>query len=97
VPTVLIPAPLRRLTAGQTRVTVEAATVGELLDRLDAAHPGMRASLFDQTGALRAYINVFVNATEIRQAAGLATPLQPGDEVTILPAMAGGLAGPAPR
>jgi molybdopterin synthase sulfur carrier subunit len=94
VPTVLIPAPLRRLTAGQSRVAVDAATVRELLDRLDAAHPGVRAYLLDETGALRAYVNVFVNATEIRQAAGLATPLRPADEVTILPAMAGGRAGP---
>jgi molybdopterin synthase sulfur carrier subunit len=93
VATVLVPAPLRRLTGGQARMTVEAATVGELLDRIDAAHPGVRAYLVDEAGALRAYVNVFVNATEVRQSGGLSTPLQPDDEVTILPAMAGGLTG----
>jgi molybdopterin synthase sulfur carrier subunit len=97
VATVLVPAPLRRLTGGQSRVTVEAATVAELLDRIDAIHPGVRAYLLDETGALRAYVNVFVNATEVRHSGGLSTPLRPDDEVTILPAMAGGLTGPAGR
>lgn len=88
--TVLIPAPLRRLVGGQSRLQVEGATVGEVLERLDAAHPGVRQYLFDEAGAVRAYVNIFVNATEIRQAQGLATPVRPEDEVAIIPAMAGG-------
>lgn len=88
--TVLIPAPLRRLTAGQTRIVVPAGSVAELLDRLDARHPGVRAYLLDEAGALRAYVNIFVNSTEVRSLAGLQTPLADGDEVAILPAMAGG-------
>ncbi|MGQ0572320.1 MAG: pyridoxal-phosphate dependent enzyme, partial [Armatimonadota bacterium] len=87
---VLIPAPLRRLTAGQSRIDVTGASVAELFDRLEAAHPGMRSYLFAESGALRAYVNVFVNSTEIRQLSGLQTPLAPGDEVAIIPAMAGG-------
>jgi len=88
--TVLIPAPLRRLTGGQSRIEIAAATVGDLLDRLDAAHPGVRSYLLDESGSLRAYVNVFINSTEVRQLSGLQTPLAPGDEVAILPAMAGG-------
>jgi len=90
VATVLIPAPLRRLTGGQARVEVPASSVTDLLDRLEAVHPGMRSYLCDDAGALRAYVNLFVNSTEARQLNGLATPLAPDDEVTIIPAMAGG-------
>ncbi|MDR7554053.1 MAG: ubiquitin-like small modifier protein 1 [Armatimonadota bacterium] len=89
--TVLIPAPLRRLTGGQTRIVVAADSVADLLDRLDAQHPGVRNYVLDEHGALRAYVNIFVNATEIRSLAGLQTPLTDGDEVAILPAMAGGV------
>ncbi|MDR7483147.1 MAG: MoaD family protein [Armatimonadota bacterium] len=88
--TVLIPAPLRRLTAGQARIVVPAGSVAELLDRLDARYPGMRAYLLDDAGTLRAYVNIFVNSAEVRSLAGLQTPLADGDEVAILPAMAGG-------
>ncbi len=88
--TVLIPAPLRRLTGGQARIRVAASTVAELLERLEAAHPGLRSYLCDESGQLRAYVNLFVNSTEVRQLNGLATPLGPDDEVTIIPAMAGG-------
>jgi molybdopterin synthase sulfur carrier subunit len=88
--TILIPVPLRPLTGGRSRVEVPGASVGEVLDRLDAQHPGVRAYLFDEAGRLRPYVNVFVNQTEIRQAAGLATPLVATDEVAIIPAMAGG-------
>ena len=88
--TVLIPAPLRRLTGGQARVQVAASTVADLLERLEAAHPGLRSYLCDESGQLRAYVNLFVNSTEVRQLGGLETPLGPNDEVTIIPAMAGG-------
>ncbi len=87
-----IPAPLRRLTNGAARVEVPASSVAELLDRLEARYPGVRSYLLDEHGALRAYVNVFVNATEIRSLAGLQTPLAAGDEVSIIPAMAGGSA-----
>ncbi len=88
--TVLIPAPLRRLTGGAARVPIDASSVAELLERLEAAHPGMRSYLCDDAGALRAYVNLFVNNAEVRQLNGLATPLARDDEVTIIPAMAGG-------
>jgi cystathionine beta-synthase len=85
-----IPAPLRRLTGGTARVEVAAASVGELLDRLETTYPGVRDYVLDAHGALRAYVNIFVNGTEVRVLAGLQTPLTTDDEVAILPAMAGG-------
>jgi molybdopterin converting factor small subunit len=87
---VLIPAPLRRLTGGQSRVEVAASTVGDALNHLDGRHPGIRAYLFEDDGTVRAYVNVFVNQTEIRQREGLRTPVGPSDEIAIIPAMAGG-------
>jgi molybdopterin converting factor small subunit len=94
---VLIPVPLRRLTGGQSRVEITASTVGEVLDRLEGLHAGVRGYLFDDAGAVRAYVNIFVNQTEIRQAAGLLTPVGPADEVAIIPAMAGGAGRPPVR
>lgn len=94
--TVLIPSPLRRLTGGQARVEIAASTVGDLFDRLEAAHPGLRSYLLDDSGALRSYVNVFVNGTEIRQIGGQQAPLATGDEVAIIPAMAGGERAAAP-
>jgi cystathionine beta-synthase len=88
--TVYIPTPLRRLTRGQPKVIVPASSVAELLDRLDEQFPGMRAELCDDSGEVRAFINVFVNGTEIRRLTGRRTPLADGDEVSIIPAMAGG-------
>lgn len=87
---VFVPSPLRRLTGGQARVEVAAASVAELLDRLEAAHPGVRGLLLDDAGALRAHVNLFVGPHEIRTLAGLQTPLAADDEVSIIPAMAGG-------
>jgi molybdopterin converting factor small subunit len=91
---VLIPAPLRRLTAGRARIDVDGGTVGEILARLEAEHPELRAYLFDETGQVRSYVNLFVNQTEIRQAGGLQTSVGPADEVAIIPAMAGGARPP---
>ncbi len=93
--TVFIPSPLRRLTNGLARVEAPAATLADLIDRLDAQHPGMRNYLLDDSGALRAYVNIFVNTTEVRTLAGLQTRLKAGDEVSILPAMAGGIGSEA--
>jgi molybdopterin synthase sulfur carrier subunit len=94
--TVLIPSPLRRLTGGQARVEIEASTVGDLFDRLEAAHPGLRSYLLDESGEIRSYVNVFVNGAEIRQIGGHQAPLAAGDEVAIIPAMAGGEKAAAP-
>ncbi|MGQ0551147.1 MAG: pyridoxal-phosphate dependent enzyme [Armatimonadota bacterium] len=88
--TAFIPAPLRRLTGGESRVDVPAASVADLLDGLERRYPGVRGYVVDDHGAVRAFVNIFVNAAEIRSLAGLQTPLQDRDEVSIIPAMAGG-------
>ncbi len=87
---VYVPSPLRRVTGGQGKVQVAGRTVGELLDALERRYPGSRQQLCDEGGNVRSFINVFVNSTEIRQLQGLATPLKDTDEVSIIPAMAGG-------
>ena len=91
--TVLIPTPLRRFTAGDAKVTVAGSSVGEVLDALDAAHPGIGERLRDESGQLRRFVNVFVNGRNVRDGEGVDTRLSAGDEVGIIPAMAGGASG----
>jgi cystathionine beta-synthase len=90
--TVYVPTPLRRLTAGQGKVSVAGTTVAEVLDALERAFPGMAQELRDADGGVRGFINIFVNGTEIRQLHGEATRVGEADEVSIIPAMAGGAA-----
>jgi molybdopterin synthase sulfur carrier subunit len=85
-----LPTPLRRMAGHQSQVEVEAATVAELLERLEASYPGMGEKLLDETGAVRKYINLYVNDEDMRFLEGQATRLQPGDTVSIVPAIAGG-------
>lgn len=89
--TVYIPTPLRRLTGGQGKVQVAGRTIRELLDALERQYPGMRAELRDTSGEVRSFINVFVNGTEMRHLQGIDTPVKENDEVSIIPAMAGGV------
>lgn len=89
--TVYVPTPLRRLTEGQSRVDVEAGTIRELVDQLEEQFPGVRDRLVDEeSGEIKRFINVFVNGEEIRSLQGGETELGDGDEVSIIPAMAGG-------
>jgi len=88
--TVRIPTQLRALTGGAGEVVVEGSTVGEVLKGLDAAHAGMGERLFDETGRLRRFVNVFVADEDIRFLDGLDTPVAPGQTVSIIPAVAGG-------
>lgn len=87
---VLIPTPLRRFTDGEARVVVAAASVGEALDALESRYPGIGERLRDDSGEIRRFVNVFVNGRNVRESAGIDTALAPGDEVGIIPAMAGG-------
>ena len=88
--TVRIPGPLRRLTGGSAEVAVEGATVGEALTNLDTSYPGFRDRLYDDQGKLRQFINIYVNDSDIRFGQGLDTPVSERDELSIVPAVAGG-------
>jgi molybdopterin synthase sulfur carrier subunit len=87
---VRIPTPLRPLTKGQGEVEVSAGSILDLIDNLNAAHPGIKARLCDDSGELRRFVNIYVNEEDIRFLKGKDTSLKAGDEVSIVPAIAGG-------
>jgi molybdopterin synthase sulfur carrier subunit len=87
---VRIPTQLRALSGGAGEVEVEAATVGDALKALEAAHPGFAERLFDDTGSLRRFVNVFMGEEDIRFLDGLGTPVPSGAVVSVVPAVAGG-------
>jgi molybdopterin synthase sulfur carrier subunit len=87
---VRIPTPLRPLTRGQGEVEAQASNIAELIEQLNMAHPGMKDRLCDETGDLRRFVNVYVNEEDIRFLKGKDTVLNDGDEVSIVPAIAGG-------
>jgi molybdopterin synthase sulfur carrier subunit len=87
---VRIPAPLRGLTNQQGTVSAEGGSVGECIDCLEGLYPGLKERLCDETGELRRFINVYVNGEDVRFLSGLQSPLKTGDEVSIVPAVAGG-------
>jgi molybdopterin synthase sulfur carrier subunit len=88
--TVRIPAPLQDLTGGQSRVECEGGTVAEVLAHLDGGHPGTRDRICDETGKVRRFVNIYVNEDDVRFLQGEATPVNDGDEISIIPALAGG-------
>jgi sulfur-carrier protein len=87
---VRIPTQLRSLSGGTSEVKVEAGTVAEALKALDGAHAGFGERLFDDSGALRRFVNVFVADEDIRFLQGIDTPVAEGQVVSIVPAVAGG-------
>lgn len=89
--TVSIPTILRPHTGGEKRVESSGATLAELIDTLESANPGLKERLVDAgTDKLHRFVNVYVNDEDVRFTGGLATAVDDGDEVTILPAVAGG-------
>ena len=88
--TVRVPTQLRTLTGGASEVSVEGDTVADLLASLDQAHPGFRDRLFDESGKLRRFVNVFVADEDVRFLQGLDTKVSEGQTVSIVPAVAGG-------
>ena len=88
--TVRIPTQLRELSGGAAELSAQAGTVNEVLAQLDAAHPGFAERLFDDGGALRRFVNVFVADEDIRFLDGVETAVAPGQVVSIVPAVAGG-------
>ena len=87
---VLIPTPLQKFTRDQAKIECEGSNIKELLDKLDQEFPGIKARLCDDEGQLRRFINFYVNSEDIRFLDGPNTALKAGDEVSIVPAVAGG-------
>ena len=87
---VTIPTPLRNLTGNQETVSVDGATIAEILANLDKAFPGIGERLVDDKGAVRRFVNIYVNGEDIRFLQEKATPVKPTDEISIVPAIAGG-------
>jgi molybdopterin synthase sulfur carrier subunit len=88
--TVLIPTPLRKYTGGEARVTTNGSNISELIDALDIQYPGIKERVCEPDGEIRRFVNIFVNGDNARQLQGAGTPVKAGDEVGIIPAMAGG-------
>jgi sulfur-carrier protein len=88
--TVRIPTPLRSVTKGNADVQAKGDTVDELIGDLERQFPGLRERLVDETGELRRFVNIYVNQEDIRFMDNRATALKDGDEVAIVPAIAGG-------
>jgi molybdopterin converting factor small subunit len=89
--TLRVPTILRTLTGGAAEVTVDgAATLAELLEKVDAEHPGIRGRVLDDDGKLRRFVNVYVGEDDVRFADGLETATPDGVTVSIIPAVAGG-------
>jgi molybdopterin synthase sulfur carrier subunit len=78
------------MTGGKSEVEIEGQTVGQIIENLGAAHPGLKERLYDEKGDVRRFINIYVNEEDIRFLTGTDTPLKDGDEVSIIPAIAGG-------
>lgn len=87
---VRIPTPLRKLTGGKAEIQAEGTSVREVFADVEAHHPGIRDKVFDAGGGVRRFINVFVNGEDIRYLQGPDTAVKAGDELSIVPAIAGG-------
>ncbi len=88
--TVLIPTPLQKFTKDNASLNVEAKSIQELVDALEQSFPGIKQRICDEEGKLRRFLNLYVNSEDIRFLDGQTTLLQDGDEVSIVPAVAGG-------
>lgn len=87
---VRIPTPLRKLTNNEELVEVNAATIGAAIQELQTKFPGISERLVDEKGEVRRFVNVYVNEEDIRFLQNQNTPLKEGDEISIIPAIAGG-------
>ena len=87
---VRIPTPLRRMTGGKDKVEVESGNLSAMVDELEGSYPGMRDRLIDEEGELRYFVNIYLNGEDVRFMDGLDTAMSSGDEVSIVPAVAGG-------
>jgi molybdopterin synthase sulfur carrier subunit len=90
VPKFRIPGPLRSLSGGQSTVDVEAGDLRAAIDRLDQKHPGFKSRLLDDQGEPRQFVNIYLNDEDIRLGSGLGSAVRESDEISIVPAVAGG-------
>jgi molybdopterin synthase sulfur carrier subunit len=90
MPTVRIPTPLRKLTNGKEEVQAQGANVGALITDLERQFPGLKERICDEAGQVRRFVNIFQNDEDIRFLQNLDTPLKDSDEISIVPAIAGG-------
>lgn len=88
--TVRIPNVLRTISLGKDVIQLDGSSLQDAIGELEANYPGFRDRLCDETGELRRFVNIYVNGEDVRFLSGLATPLKAGDEVSIVPAVAGG-------
>jgi molybdopterin synthase sulfur carrier subunit len=88
--TVRIPTPLRKLTQGLEEVSASGATIGAVITDLEAQYPGLKERLCDDKGQVRRFVNIFANDEDIRFLQNLETPVKDADEISIVPAIAGG-------
>lgn len=88
--TIRIPTPLRKLTEGKEEVFAEGSTVGEVIVNLEKSYPGIKARICDDDGKVRRFVNIFANEEDIRFLRNLDTPVREDDEISIVPAIAGG-------
>lgn len=87
---VRIPTPLRKVTKDKDIVQVSGATITEIVEDLEKQYPGLKERLCDERGELRRFVNIYLNDEDIRFAQGKQTPVKDGDEISIIPAIAGG-------
>jgi AhpD family alkylhydroperoxidase len=92
--TVRIPTPLRKLTNEQDIVSADGGTLIACIDGLDGQYPGLKDRLLDESGELRRFVNIYINGEDVRFTQGVQTPLKPGDDISIVPAVAGGAEEP---
>jgi len=87
---VRIPTPLRKLTNNEELIEINAATIGEAINELQSRYPGIQERLVDDKGEVRRFVNIYVNEEDIRFLKNRETTLKDGDEISIIPAIAGG-------
>ncbi len=87
---VRVPTPLRRFTAGNGEVTAAGASLKDIINDLESRHPGMRDRLLDEKGEIRRFVNIYVNGDDVRFLDQLNSSVKDGDDISIVPAIAGG-------
>jgi molybdopterin synthase sulfur carrier subunit len=88
--TIRVPTILRTYTSGEAKVTADGSVLGDVLESLDGSFPGIKGRIVDEQGELRRFVNVYLGNEDVRFLDGLATPVEDGSEISVIPAVAGG-------